>query len=63
MEVPEEERLGWEGRGDGMGGWGLRGRSVSGSALTNGPSELAGVPGSSDSWVRAHLEERGNWGF
>lgn len=45
----------------GVGGW--RGGSVSGSALTNGPAELAGVPGSTDSWATAPLKERGNRGF
>lgn len=63
IEVPEEERLGGEGRriGVGVGRW--RGGSVSGSALKNGPAKLAGVPESTDSWVTAPLRERGNWGF
>lgn len=34
---------------------------MSGSALTNGPVELAGVPGSADRRVTAPPRERGNW--
>lgn len=61
IEVPEEERLGGKGRGIGVGVGGWRGRSVSGSALTNRPVELAGVPGSADRRVTAPPRERGNW--
>lgn len=40
---------------------GVKGGSVSWSALTNGSAELAGVAGSAGSWVRAPLRERGKW--
>lgn len=61
-KVPEEERTGREGKTDGgRGGW--KEWSVSGSTLTNGSAELAGAPGSANSWVSAPQREQGNGVF